>query len=174
VTLSDSALRKSYDSKLAARAKVQKIAQDAPKARATQTAPAPGNDKTTAEQDIDRAESSFQEGYAALQQGLLQSAITNLAAAARVCPNEARFRAYYGRALASQEETRRLAETEMHAAIKLDPAVSAYRIMLAELYFDLGFFRRAESELKRVLPAEENNPSVRKLFQRLADAHTTT
>ena len=177
-TLSDSALRSSYDSKLRAREKTRQIAQNAPKASAPETVRAAvRQDKrteTSVQEDLDRAESSFQEGYAALQQGQIQSAITNLAAAARIFPKEARFRAYYGRALASQEETRRLAEAEIQAAIKLDQANPAYRVMLAELYCDLGFFRRAEGELKRVMATESNNPTVQKLMKRLVAARTTS
>ncbi len=174
VTLSDSALRRSYNGKLKAREKMRRVAQDAPKARVDQTQNVLRQDKSSKNSvtdDLERAEAFYQEGFAALEQGQTQAAITNLAAAARIFPKDARFRAYYGRALAAQEETRRLAETEMHAAIKLEPGNTAYRVMLAELYCDLGFFLRAEAEVKRVLSTEPNNPSVRKLMQRLEGAH---
>ena len=124
------------------------------------------------EADPARAESSFQEGFVALQQGQTRAAIINLAAAARLAPTEARFRAYYGRALAAQADTRRLAEAELQAAVKLDPENLSYRLMLAELYFDLGFFRRAEGELKRVMSAEPNNAGGLKLMRRLEAATT--
>jgi predicted Zn-dependent protease len=107
-----------------------------------------------------------------LQQGQTKAAIVSLAAAARLAPAEARFRAYYGRALATVEATRRLAEAELQAALKLDPENFGYRLMLAELYFDLGFLRRAEGELKRALIAEPNNPSGLKLLRRIEAAAT--
>lgn len=173
VTLSDSALRRSYDIKLKALEKMRKVAQDAPKARVDQTQNVLHNmsSKNSVTDDLERAEAFYQEGFAALEQGQTQAAITNLAAAARICPKDARFRAYYGRALSAREETRRLAETEMHAAIKLEPGNTAYRVMLAELYCDLGFFLRAEAEVKRVLSTEPNNPAIRKLMLRLEAAH---
>ena len=49
------------------------------------------------------------------------------------------YRAYYGRALAANQQTQRLAEAELQAAVKLDPANASYRVMLAELYRTLGF-----------------------------------
>ena len=69
-------------------------------------------------------------------------------------------------------QTRRLAEAEMQAALKLDPENFGYRLMLAELYFDLGFLRRAEGELKRALKAEPNNPAGLRLLRRIEAAAT--
>lgn len=178
LTLGDAALRSSYDVKLASRERVRQFAQDAPRAHPAGSARTAASENTggnsSAGGDWERAEDSFQEGFAALQQGQTKLAITNLAAAARIAPQEARFRAYYGRALAAVEDTRRLAEAEMQAAIRLDPENSSYRVMLAELYCDLGFFRRAEGELKRVTSREPNNPAVRKLMRKLEAARTAT
>jgi curved DNA-binding protein CbpA len=178
ITLGDAALRSSYDVKLASRERVRQFAQDAPRAHPAGPARTAASENTggdsSAGGDWERAEDSFQEGFAALQQGQTKLAITNLAAAARIAPQEARFRAYYGRALAAVEDTRRLAEAEMQAAIKLDPENPSYRVMLAELYCDLGFFRRAEGELKRVTSRDPNNPAAHKLMRRLEAARTTT
>ncbi|HEX3281053.1 MAG TPA: DUF4388 domain-containing protein, partial [Pyrinomonadaceae bacterium] len=85
----------------------------------------------------------FREGLHALQSGQLKLALTQLAAAARLSPRDARYRAHYGRALAAGEHTRRLAESEFLAAVKLEPSNAMYRTMLAELYFNLNFHRRA-------------------------------
>ncbi len=177
VTLSDPGQRSAYDAKLAVRERVRSSTLEIPKqserdrvraetAKKEQSEPA-------AENDFSRAESSFQEGFIALQQGQIQSAIVSLAAAARLAPGEARFRAYYGRALGAVEGTRRLAEAELQAALKLDPANLSYRLMLAELYFDLGFNRRAEGELRRVLMAQPDNPGARKLMRRLETTTTS-
>ena len=176
VTLSDPAQRSSYDAKLAARERVRRAApavpQQSERDRLRSDAARKQKADTTADHDPAQAESNFREGFIALQQGQAKAAITNLAAAARLAPTEARFRAYYGRALAAQKDTRRLAEAELQAAVKLDPENLSYRLMLAELYFDLGFFRRAEGELKRVMTAEPNNPDGLKLMRRL-EASTT-
>jgi curved DNA-binding protein CbpA len=175
VTLTDPAQRSAYDAKLSARERIRSSTVEIPKQseqdKVRAKAAKQEQSEAAAENDFARAESSFQEGFIALQQGQIQAAIVSLAAAARLAPGEARFRAYYGRALGAVEATRRLAETELQAALKLDPDNFSYRLMLAELYFDLGFHRRAESELKRVLAAEPNNPGAHKLLRRL---ETTT
>lgn len=173
VTLTDAKKRSGYNAKLAAREKVKLASVEIPKASERLRAEAAKPQQPAAEEnDLARAESSFHEGFLALQQGQTKAAIVSLAAAARLAPAEARFRAYYGRALATVEATRRLAEAEMQAALKLDPENFGYRLMLAELYFDLGFLRRAEGELKRALTAEPNNPAGLRLLRRIEAAAT--
>jgi curved DNA-binding protein CbpA len=120
-----------------------------------------------AEAELGRAEYSFREGFGALQQGRINAAVTHLATASRLIPHEARYRAYYGRALAADEKTRRLAENEMQAAVKLEPGNAAFRIMLAELYFELKFHRRAQTELDRALAIEPQNAIAHSLLRKL-------
>lgn len=167
-TLMDPKRRSGYDAKLAALEKSRKYAQSAPK-RVVKDADgtSAADDGTAAGSEAERAENNFKEGYAALQQKHAKLAVTKLAAAARAIPQEARYRAYYGSALAADEDTRRLAEVEMLAAIKLDPDNASYRVMLAELSIDLGFFKRAESELERALSLEPTNQTARKLMEKL-------
>jgi curved DNA-binding protein CbpA len=117
--------------------------------------------------DSGRAEQNFREGIAAMKEGRIDAAISYLAAAARVAPQEARYRAYYGRALAASEKTRRLAENEIQAAVKLDPASPNFRTMLAELYFDLGFHRRAQTEVERALALDPLNVTAQALLRKL-------
>jgi curved DNA-binding protein CbpA len=119
------------------------------------------------ETELGRAEYSFREGAGALEQGRIRDAIKYLANAARLKPHEARYRAYYGRALAADEGTRRLAENEFQAAVKLEPASAVFRTMLAELYFDLKFHRRAQTELDRALAIDPNNASANLLLRKL-------
>lgn len=114
-----------------------------------------------------QAEHSFQEGFGALKQGRVSAAVAHLATASRLAPHEPRYRAYYGRALAASENTRRLAEGEIQAAVTLEPANAVYRTMLAELYFDLKFHRRAQAELDRALALDPNNLSAHSLQRRL-------
>ena len=122
---------------------------------------------SAAEKELGRAEYSFREGFGALQQGRINAAVSHLAAAAQLAPQEARYRAYYGRALAAGEKTRRLAENEIQAAVKLDPANANFRTMLAELYFDLKFHRRAQTEVDRALALDPNNASAHALLRKL-------
>ncbi|HVQ37949.1 MAG TPA: tetratricopeptide repeat protein, partial [Pyrinomonadaceae bacterium] len=118
---------------------------------------------------IGQAEHSFNEGLGALKQGRINAAVAHLAAASRLIPQDARYRAHYGRALAATEKTRRLAENEIKAAVTLDPNNAAYRVMLAELYFDLKFHRRAQSEADRALAIEPNNAQAHTLLRKLED-----
>jgi curved DNA-binding protein CbpA len=113
------------------------------------------------------AEYSFREGVGALQQGRISAAVTYLSNASRLEPQEARYRAFYGRALAANENTRRLAENEIQAAVKLEPANAAFRTMLAELYFELKFHRRAQTELDRALAIDPNNATAHSLLRKL-------
>ncbi len=174
-TLTDAARRSTYDSKLAAQARVKQFAQSAPKASAPdpRTANKTETPTSSGENDRDRAENSFKEGFAALKLGQKQLAVTHLSAASRMAPEEPRYRAYYGRALAALEDTRRLAEGEMLAAIRLDPGNASYRIMLAELYCDLGFYKRAEGEILRALAADPSNTEARALLRRVAEDRTS-
>lgn len=173
--LTDSKRRSAYDAKLAAQVKAQQLAQSAPKRDKDSGQSRVRNDEIgiLGQSDVERAEKSFTEGFAALEQGQIKLAITNLAAAARLAPQDARYRAYYGRALAREEGTRRLAEAELQAALKLDATKASYRVMLADLYFDLGLYRRAEGELQRALAIEPNNAQGRKLALKLETARST-
>ena len=122
---------------------------------------------SASETETGRAEYNFREGFGALQQGRINAAITYLAAASRLAPQEARYRAYYGRALAASEKTRRLAENEIQAAVRLDPANAVFRTMLAELYFELKFHRRAQTEVDRALALDPNNALAHSLLRKL-------
>jgi curved DNA-binding protein CbpA len=119
------------------------------------------------ETEFGAAEYHFREGVGALQQQRINAAIKHLGNAARLQPAEARYRAHYGRALAADDNTRRLAENEIQAAVKLEPANAAFRIMLAELYFQLKFHRRAQTELDRALALDPKSATAHSLLRKL-------
>ena len=167
-TLRDDRLRAAYDSKLQTRRKAEQLAQSAPKA----TTPAPS--KPVAEGTTEpvlpaaeRAEMQFKEGFAALELGQRKVALGLFASAASAAPKESRYRAFYGQMLAAHESTRRAAETELLAAVKLDPQNADYRVMLAELYRDLGLKLRAKGEAERAVAADPNNRKARELLEAL-------
>jgi curved DNA-binding protein CbpA len=169
-TLRDPGLRATYDSKLDAQVRASQLAKSAPKA--TQK-PQDADSETPQQKDEPRttlaqqAEAQFKEGFAALELRQRNVAIGLLGSAARSMPDEPRFRAYYGRALALHESTRRLAEAELQAAVKLEPQNAEYRIMLAELYRDLGFIVRAKGEAERAVASDRNNQKARDLLRSL-------
>ena len=163
-TLVDANARAAYDATVE---RTRKFAESAPKP----SQPAPVADQLLefdpTESGSGQAEKYCREGFAALQQGQTNVAINQLAAASRLDPHEPRYRAYYGRALAGNEQSRRLAESEIQVAVKLEPANPLYRTMLAELYFDLKFHRRAQAELDRALELNPNDGNALRLLRKV-------
>jgi curved DNA-binding protein CbpA len=158
--LSDPSAKSGYDAKLEALKRVGYSAPVQPQA-GTVSPSAAGR------QHLNPAEQRFQEGMAALNLGDANAATAALSAAARLAPNESKYRAYYGKALAAHPQTKRLAEAEIQAAIKIEPANAAYRVMLAGLYRELGFWRRAINELERALSLDGKNVEARRMLQSL-------
>jgi DnaJ-domain-containing protein 1 len=169
-TLRDSKLRESYDAKLVAQKRAARLAESAPKATVSQSEESLEKpDETDPEilTPTQQAEIQFKKGFAALELGDRNVAVGLLGSAARTVAHEPRYRAYYGRALALHESTRRLAEAELQAAVKLEPNNAEYRTMLAELYRDLGFQVRARSEAERALAADRNHQKAKNLLESL-------
>ncbi|HET9478552.1 MAG TPA: DUF4388 domain-containing protein, partial [Pyrinomonadaceae bacterium] len=169
-TLRDDNLRANYDAKLAARRKAQQLADATAKPTTTPTTPqgaAPANPSEPAISVAERAELHFKEGLEALELGQRKAAVGLFASAANAVPKEARYRAFYGRLLAEHEHTRRAAEAELQAALKLDPTNGEYRVMLAELYRDLGLMLRARGEAERAIASDPNNQKARDLLRAL-------
>ena len=162
--LGDTGSRATYDSKL--RAHMKSNQPPPPRTVPPTTTVAPPAE-TPAQWSQVEVEQQFKNGLAALQRGQTNEAIAFFAVAAKSSPNDARYRAFHGRALAANESTRRRAEGELRAALQLEPENPDYRTMLAELYRDLGFALRARAEAERVLAAAPNHPGARKLLSSL-------
>ena len=99
-----------------------------------------------------------------MQSNRQEEAIRLLAEAAMLSPREARYRAHYGHALIKKANTRRMAEGELLAALAIDPDNTSYRVMLAELYQELGLRRRAQGELERALVSDPKNQTAQQLL----------
>jgi curved DNA-binding protein CbpA len=173
-TLKDKQSRAAYDSKLltlekmggASRAPSQAAANSAKTAPKRSETVAPPTQSGSTSKPYD-AEEKYQQGLSALQSGNHRLAITCLGEAARLAPTQPRYRAHYGRALASQERMHRSAEAEIKAAIALDANNGSYRVMLAELYIAVGLQRRAQGELERALSIDPRNETARNLLDKL-------
>lgn len=178
-TLSNRSLRAAYDAKLnqkSAGAGVKTVAAERSKnsagADVKTAAAAEGPDKPAAEgkekrSRAERAEASFRQGMAALERNQRDQAIRALAEAAMLAPREARYRANYGHALIGEANARRVAESELQAAVALEPDNALHRVMLAELYKTLGLRRRAQGEVERALATDPKNEAARTLLASL-------
>jgi len=158
--LKDAALRASYDLKVAARQ------AGPPRQQETPRPPRPPADVSPAR----RAEERFEQGMTAMRSGDYQKARALLGEAALLAPNQARYRAFYGRALSRAAESRRQAEVELQAAVSLEETNPAYHVMLAEFYRDVGFRRRAENECQRALSLNPKHADAQRLMRELRDA----
>ncbi len=154
--LSDSEQRAAYDKKQEPAAKGPVSAK-----------PERGKEAGAAAKKDNRAKLSFRRGMEALEQDKFEEAARLLAEAATLEPREARYRAQYGRALTFLPNSRRVAESELQAAVAMEPNNSAFRVMLAELYQRVGLRRRAETEAARAVSDDPNNQAARALLSNL-------
>jgi curved DNA-binding protein CbpA len=122
-----------------------------------------GNASLQAEQ----AAENFERGFSMLMDGDAEGAVPFLARAAHYAPKNARYRAYYGKALASDEKQRHKAEGEMQAAVKLDGTNPTFRILLAEFFVQVGLMKRAEGELNRLLAIFPGNREAREMLDEI-------
>jgi len=165
--LSDQSQRTGYDAKNAKKPTPTRASKSA-----TQTADSNGTKQSSPNADAKRAEASFNHALDALKDNRHDEAVRLLAEAAMLSPGEARYRAHYGHALIRQSNSRRTAESELKAAVAIEPENSSYRVMLAELYKQLGLQKRAEGELERALIADPKNESARSLLRSLRSKRT--
>ncbi len=170
-TLKDTKSRSSYDLRLEAQRKIRPSgsfmgAQGGMKQPAQDSRAAEASAGQAASV-LQAAEESFQRGMSALKAANNALAVSLLGDAARLVPGDSRYRAYYGRSLSGDKQTRRRAEAELKSAISLDAGNASYRIMLAELYRDLGMKRRAHGEAQRALALDPRNADAQRLIEEL-------
>lgn len=119
------------------------------------------------QKQTDQATENFEQGFSLLMDEDYSAAVPFLARAVHFDRNNARYHAYYGKALAADDKQRHKAESELHAAVKLDGENADYRIMLAEFFVSFNLFKRAEGELNRLLAIHPNNAEARMLLDSL-------
>jgi curved DNA-binding protein CbpA len=115
----------------------------------------------------DRATENFDTGFSLLMDGDSEQAIPYLARAAHFDPKNARYRAYYGKALAADASQRHKAEAEIQAAVKLDPNNPTFRLVLAEFFVQFNLLKRAEGELTRLLAIFPSNRDALDMLAKL-------
>jgi cytochrome c-type biogenesis protein CcmH/NrfG len=102
-----------------------------------------------------------------MKRGDTAEAALHFGEAVRLAPQQARYHALYGRALAADAQTRRQAETELRTALSLDPRNVSYYVSLAEIYLAVNLPRRAESELERALLLDPQHAPARQMLERM-------
>lgn len=116
------------------------------------------------------AEEKFKQGVREFENGNDTLALARFSEAVQMARQEARYHAFYGRALARNPQTRKMAETEFLEAISLDERNIDYRLLLAELYRDLKLKRRAEAQLSQALTINPQRADVRQRLNELRSA----
>ena len=114
-----------------------------------------------------QAASDFERGFALQLEGQFDSAVPFLARAAYYAPKNARYRAFYGKALSADANQRHKAEKELVTAIQLEPANTSFRLMLAEFFIKYKLMKRAEGELNRLLEISPGNNDALRMLDRL-------
>jgi curved DNA-binding protein CbpA len=115
----------------------------------------------------EQATLNFKQGFDLLMNDNPDAAVQFLARAVHFDKNNARYHAYFGKALSADKKHRHKAEAEFQTAIKLDSENADYRIMLAEFFTQVGLFKRAEGELNRLLAIFPSNREARTLLDSL-------
>ena len=116
----------------------------------------------------EQAAKDFERGFDLQLNGDLEEALPYLPRAAHYSPHNARYHAYYGKALAADENQRHKAENELATAIRLDPQNDSFRLMMAEFFIRYKLLKRAEGELKRLIASSPDNRQARALLDSLA------
>jgi curved DNA-binding protein CbpA len=111
-----------------------------------------------------QASGDFERGFALQLRGDFEAALPYLARAVYYSPKNARYRAFYGKALSYDENQKHKAEHELQAAIRHEPENPAYRVMLAEFFIRVKLLKRAEGELKRLLASFPDNREAQSLL----------
>ncbi|MEO8074586.1 MAG: DUF4388 domain-containing protein [Acidobacteriota bacterium] len=125
-------------------------------------------EETNLQKQTDQAADNFKQGFDLLMAQHNEAAIPFLARAVHFAPDNARYHAYHGKVLSYDKAQRHKAESELQTAIKLDGENVDYRIMLAEFFIQIGFIKRAEGELNRLLAIFPNNKEAQVLLDSLA------
>ncbi len=131
---------------------------------------AAGIDEAAHEEEVNKLEQAREEfdyGFDFLMSQDHASATPFFARAVTLAPQQARYHAYYGKALSNLDKNRHQAEQEFQTAIRLEPKNTGYRLMLIEFYMDVNLLKRAEGELKKLLAKEPDNEDARILFESL-------
>ena len=110
----------------------------------------------------------FDTGYDFLLSGEIEKSLPYLGRAVSMDETNARYHAFYGKALSDDKKHSHKAENELQTALKLDPENTMYRFMLSEFFVKIGLKARAKGELNRLLKIKPNDSEARSLLDSLS------
>lgn len=119
---------------------------------------------------VEQGLENFEAGLSLLMDEEYERSLPFLARAAHYNPDNALYRAYFGKALSYEDKHRHKAEGELQAAVKLDPKNQKIRLMLVEFFMDHNMNKRAEGELKRFLELVPDSSEARSLLAKVQNA----
>jgi hypothetical protein len=131
---------------------------------------AESGDSVTKSTQLLQAAESFDRGFTLLMNKEVDASLPLLARAVHYAPDNARYHAYYGKALSYDETKRHKAEGEMQAALKIDPQNPTFRLLLVEFFIDVGLKKRAEGELNRLLAVFPSNREAQDMLDSLKNS----
>lgn len=145
----------------------KELAEDARQQSATTAAAGTIEEKNLRKQAA-RASEDFEQGFSLLINQNYAEALAFLARAAHLAPDNARYRAYYGKALSADAKQKHKAESELQTAVRLDANNADLRLLLVEFFVQMNLLKRAEGELNRLLAIFPDNREARALLDSLA------
>lgn len=104
-----------------------------------------------------QASEDFERGFRLQLEGEFESALPFLARAVYYAPKNARYHAYFGKALSNDDTQRHKAEGELQTAVRLEPDDPSFRLMLADFFVRVRLLKRAHGELNRLLAIQPDN-----------------
>ena len=119
------------------------------------------------ERQAEQGLQSFEQALEAMNEEEYAAAAGHFARAVHYSPQNALYHAYFGKALSYLEKQHHKAESELQAAIKLDPKNAKIRMMLVEFFVDMKMAKRAVGELNRLLEVAPGNPEATKMLSKL-------
>lgn len=158
-TLKDNSLREVYDFKL------QKVIETAGTKKGREMFI---KDDFESHKNAQSAADQFEAGFNLLMNENYDDALPYLERAVTLDGDAAHYHAYFGKALSNVRKHRHRAESEFQIAINLDDRNSEYRMMLVELYLDIGLTVRAQGELRKLLEIRPDDKNAQSLLDRVS------
>jgi curved DNA-binding protein CbpA len=116
------------------------------------------------------AQEAYARGQNMLEEGQLQDAVTSFHTAVHHAPNEGRYHAALGRALARHPPAAREAIAALERAVQLSPNTASFHAELAAVFLKQGLRLRAQKAAEAALRLDPREPLARRVADNLGPA----